>query len=403
MSPTRTVRFASLFLLLFLPLIFGMETRVDPATDEIRTIYGRAPTQPYQYALEDPRIQILSTLPWLTYANPAQDLDYARRLARIYLPRSKERLLETTDLIVLDDIDSAIFPTKNLVWFKEAVYEDGLGAVMGGGSQGFGGNPPFTGWGETPLYPIIPVECPHESRFPKSYLVKFKVVAPENELAASLPWENAPLYYPPNEIPPKDGCKLLIVSDDDKRTPIFFYWDIGEGRFVGVQSIKAAFGKGYNEWEFFQDSILNTLYFSVDFPIPGDVEIVHQLREKWTQYHLRIKLLMSLIDFADQFGANTREITTGIDSLEEMRSRSDQLYMEAEYSESLDLIKAVIEDIDRLEELSIELKDRALTWIYIVEWLAVFATLMISGFILWTVMIRRSLYRDVRVTSDRQE
>ena len=130
-----------LILLLLVGASGAMDTRVDPSTNRIRALYGRAPSSPYAFALEDPRIHLLSALPYLTYATPASDLQLARRLARIYLPRTYQSLIENLDIIVLEDIDSAIFTAENLFWFKRAVLEEGLGMVMGGGSQGFGGNP----------------------------------------------------------------------------------------------------------------------------------------------------------------------------------------------------------------------------------------------------------------------
>jgi len=37
-------------------------------------------------------------------------------------------------------------------------------------------------------------------------------------------------------------------------------------------------------------------------------------------------------------------------------------------------------------------------WIYTIEWLAVTATLMLSGIALWELMIRRRIYREVEIT-----
>lgn len=387
-------------LLLILPaLAICMDTRIDPETGRIRTLYGRAPTEPYIFALEDPRIEIQTALPWLTYATPTADLKYARRLARIYLPRTKKSFLGNTDLIVLEDIDSAIFTGEHIAWFKDAVCEEGLGSVMGGGSQGFGGNQPFMGWGETTLYDIIPVQCPYDKRLSKDYLVKFKIEDPGNELARSLPWESAPLYYPCNLVIPKDGCRLIIISDDEERTPIYFYWDVGRGRFVGVQNLKGVFGQDFNHWHYFQDSVLNTYYYAVGFPLPEDLVTVHELRTKWHEIYLQKKLLIGLIDFADRFGANMREVDDRMEDVEALKKSSDQLYLAADYPAALGELENALSEIVRLEELSVKLKDRALTWIYIIEWLVIFSTLMISGFILWTIMVRRTVYKEVKITS----
>jgi hypothetical protein len=37
-------------------------------------------------------------------------------------------------------------------------------------------------------------------------------------------------------------------------------------------------------------------------------------------------------------------------------------------------------------------------WIWLVQWLVVTATLMISGTFLWAMMIRRRLYREMETT-----
>jgi hypothetical protein len=44
------------------------------------------------------------------------------------------------------------------------------------------------------------------------------------------------------------------------------------------------------------------------------------------------------------------------------------------------------------------MKDRALAWVYVTEWLAITGTTMICGYVLWAIMVRRRLYRAVRVT-----
>jgi uncharacterized membrane protein len=390
-----------LILLLLVGSSGAMNTRVEPSTNRIRALYGRAPSSPYTFALEDPRIHLLSALPYLTYATPASDLQLARRLARIYLPRTYRSLVESLDIIVLEDIDSAIFTAENLLWYKRAVLEEGLGMVMGGGSQGFGGNPPFTNWGETVLGEIIPVNCFYDQRLSKDYLVKFRIVEPENELARSLPWETAPLYYPCNFVTPKEGCHVIIESDDRERTPIYFYWDVGQGRFLGVQNLKGVFGQSFEMWEYFPDSVLNAYYFGVDFPLPEDLVTVHELRRKWHEIKIQKDLLVGMIDFADKFGANTIQVEDGMDEVEEIQGRSNALYMEGDYAGALTEIENAIARIFDLEQLTVELKDRALLWIYIIEWLAILGTAMIFGSLLWALMIRRRLYREVGATTFR--
>ena len=83
-------------------------------------------------------------------------------------------------------------------------------------------------------------------------------------------------------------------------------------------------------------------------------------------------------------------------------AKAQQLYREQRWDEGLQLLKQVHSSLSSLEQKAIVLKQRALFWIYLTEWLAVTAVLLLSGFVLWTLMIRRRLYGEVRSTRLRQ-
>jgi hypothetical protein len=170
---------------------------------------------------------------------------------------------------------------------------------------------------------------------------------------------------------------------------------------VGVQNVKGVFGDSFNFWEYYQDTVLNTYYYAVDFPLPEDLSTVHTLRTRWNDIHIQGKLLASLIEFADKFGANMRPIDDGMAEVDEMRKSSDQLYLEADYAGALEQIDNAIARMGQLGEKAVSLKDGALMWIYVIEWLAVTGVSMVCGVILWTLMIRKRLYKEVKVTTAR--
>ncbi len=387
--------------IIIVPSAWGMDARFDSETQRIRTIYGVAFGNALMCAQQDPRMDIRAVIPPLTYERTMDDLEYSRRLARIYMPRSYESLVENTDLLIVE-IDTRAFTPDNHAWFRDAVREEGLGFVMGGGSQGFGANPPFTNWGETHLDEILPVDCFFNQRHPKDYLVRFRVAMPGNELAKSIPWESAPLYYPCNVIAARPGCNPLIVSDDEKETLIYFYWDIGEGRFVGVQNMGGAFCQGFDVWHYYRDAVLNTFYYAVSFPLPDDLIAVHALRAAWHEIDLQRALLFSLIEFADKFGANMVGVENHVREVDSIKKSSDGLYLDRDYSGALDLMGDAIGEIMSLQGTAVDLKKRALIWIYLIEWFVVLSTFMVSGVILWTLMVRRVIYREVGLTGTRR-
>jgi hypothetical protein len=56
------------------------------------------------------------------------------------------------------------------------------------------------------------------------------------------------------------------------------------------------------------------------------------------------------------------------------------------------------EGFEALSQRALKLKDRALAWVYLVEYLSVTGTAMASGFILWTLMVRRRAFTEVGTT-----
>jgi len=62
------------------------------------------------------------------------------------------------------------------------------------------------------------------------------------------------------------------------------------------------------------------------------------------------------------------------------------------------VLDGIKEEFEALSLELIDLKDKALLWIYIAEWSAVSGTAVACGVVLWTLMIRRRLYREVGTT-----
>ena len=108
-----------------------------------------------------------------------------------------------------------------------------------------------------------------------------------------------------------------------------------------------------------------------------------------------------MIEWAETFGANTLALSERVAGLDgEMREAIDH-YLEQDYAAAISFLQSISPTTKEIAKEVIRLKDEVLFWVYLVEWLSVSGTCMICGSLLWSLMIRRRLYR--RVTSTRFE
>jgi hypothetical protein len=132
--------------------------------------------------------------------------------------------------------------------------------------------------------------------------------------------------------------------------------------------------------------------------LPEDLTLFEVFRNEFHEYPTRRALATGLMEFIEKFGVNSEQIVQRITEIDQMRREAENLFLEQEYSLALQKLDEVNEEFRLLSQDLVDLKERALFWIYVFEWLTVCATIMICGFVLWTLMVRRRLYREVRVT-----
>ena len=61
-------------------------------------------------------------------------------------------------------------------------------------------------------------------------------------------------------------------------------------------------------------------------------------------------------------------------------------------------METAIAHMEVMRSEAMKLKDRALFWIYLIEWIAVTGASLLAGFAIWTFMVRRRLYREITTT-----
>ncbi len=340
-------------------------------------------------------------------------IDDVHRAIRLYLPRNHKDLVTRFDVIVLDNANRRALNPGQIELLARGVREAQRGLLMTGGWESFGGTgagqPP---WGETAVGKLLPTEDV-ENAFIESGRVA--ITHETHEFVASLPWNRKSPFmgkWPHNLVTVKHGGQQLAHTDRNaplyggEDHPLFVTWEIPEGARVfactGEIALMAythsALGVNYVCWDYYGDFISNLMIYLAKRPVPQDVDLVHAVRTEAFRSRTRISLMMGLIEFIENFGANTQNLLSKIDEVEEEISEGISEYIDLHFEELLSRYERIGGMLDELEERAMEAKHRALLWVYVVEWLVVMGTAMIVGFVVWSLMVRRKLFREVRVT-----
>ena len=214
---------------------------------------------------------------------------------------------------------------------------------------------------------------------------------------------------------PRAGSSILATMVGRygflKNSPPFsLSWEFGEGTSVAIcEWFGHPFWSDYGDLEqqsenpYAEELFVNILLHVTGRPMFEDVIVIHDVKENFKEYRIRKGNLISVMDFAYRFGANLVSIEDEIDRIENEKLQADGLYLQGSYGESSSIISQTVDDLRAAFERTIVMKDRALLYVYISEWLAVTGTLVISGSLVYQIMVRRRIYREVGTTSATRE
>lgn len=375
------------------------ELKRDPATGRIRILYIGAPFKPgpYHFFRLDP---LLSTTP--VQADLYGGLDVVERSMRIYMPRSREHLISGYDVVGMDDGCSSVFRSQTIQWMVDGCIIDGLGLFMGGGFESFGGAAEFPSWGETVLDHVMPVQCTDEyGNDGRNVVTDF-----EDDLIRSIPWDeygNHRVFAGYNIVTRKEGSHQLSTMVRlwcPGKDPGWVWWDIGKGRFFasapGLRGGSA--WKSFIWWEYYPDFVGNLAYFVAGLLPPSDLELLHSVRKRFIDCSYEKEVVVSTIGFIAKYGADTTKVDEKLLEAEEVMADARRSYVDLDLEQSKERADRVFDMLEEAYKLSIDAKKTALYWIFITEWLVVTAAGLGCGFVVWTLMVRRMLYREVGVT-----
>jgi hypothetical protein len=357
----------------------------------------------------DPLVDVSAVPTQMTWEGFEQDKLVLARFLRIYWPRSYQQILDTYDVIYSAASSGPLgFQPAWSLWFRDAVVEEGLGFGETGGSGSFGGQKQFPGWIGTPMEDIYPVELVHSPGeepaggiLPK--IVGLNILRAEDPFLGSLPTETIPKapFEWINQGGIKPGATTVIVRDAYPDWPVYAHIEVGKGRTVGwlpfVYTVGGYFGN-FAYWEYFPDFLINFIYFTAGVEMPDDPLTVHRIRTILQEFDARRQFLIDIIEFASMFGASSAPLERLVAESSEYEAAIRDLYVEQRYEETWSIAEEARVRLAELEIEAMKLKEDALLWVYVIEWVMVTATALTSGSVLWLLMVRKRVYREVHET-----
>jgi len=327
----------------------------------------------------------------------------AKKVTRIYTPRTLERLVQSYDVLLLLEPRMEWFSGAEMRRFRDSV-ELGVSSLL-------------TLWPDSEGYLSL-VESDLGPVYPQEF-------APSFEADDNLPYhvlverDNPPVLTPfltlgiekfagdgTRPMHPKQGSTVwawaekssALGSSEDE---YIISWTFGEKKaetwVVGVDVDEQWFSMGAGN-RYGGDIILNIFYYSVGKELPPNIELIHSIRDAFFRFNVEKKLVLAVLEFVDSFGANTAGLERKLAQADDGKEEAQRLYLESEYEACYDQIKLMAEGLAKLNEEAMAMKDRALFWVYLTEWSVVSGTSVLAGFALYSLMVRRRLYREVLVT-----
>lgn len=380
---------------------------------------------------EEPMIQatVIPSTEWLGYGMIGLTTDQVRKYIRRYFPRTYEELTRKYEFILLYSggahLDFSYFTSSQVGWMGRAIEEAGLGGLQDksvtSGLTQYGDQ-----WAQTSLSEVFPndADAVLEALAEDAQLTPLgpgkvtinddpilpRVLSPYEDLLDQNPWTGMAFLMIPRE-----GSQIYAWLETHP-VPGFagylnpgiypyvlgwrygkgYTWSLAEGGMQGMFRKQGVCEEG--PYVYGHDAFFGMLMYSTGRNLPEDVVTVHQLKECFAQYREAAAFVYSLVDFVEKFGANTKPLLEKAALLEGRWEEGRRLYLAQEWDDSRAIMEGLTEDVRLFTEETLKFKDRALLWAYVTEWASVTATFLGSGFILWTLMVKRRFFREIDQT-----
>jgi len=390
---------AALFLLASTEDLFA---RTDPSTGRCRTIWVGEICNNNQIALDlisaEPRFTLTRAVPCCLQYYLTPD---AKKFARMYLPRSYDSLCEGTDIMVFHDFSPEVLPSGYLEWFRRAV-EEGIGLCLIEFANRAATYSGMNFWPEVTLYQVFAGDMvPNQAEAFEGR--QFYRIVQEGRLLELPGLEARNMNWGAHgDLSARAGSTLWAVWRE-RGTPALLSRPYGQGIVIqpdhGWDTIPEDTKR---QWEYFPDYIFNHLTFVGGLSFPDDLELVHRARAAFIRYNEEKGMALLFLGFIEKFGANPLPFEQRLGEMTADHKQAEELYIDLRVAESLEIMQDLLDQFVVMDEDMMRARDRALFWVFVTQYLVVAATSMGCGFALWTLMVKRRLYREARATKARR-
>ncbi len=321
-----------------------------------------------------------------------------RRYDRQYFPRTRSILVDSIDMMFFSDARVQHFMPRQFSDLDYAFRDAGMPSYWSFGPAWIQAIEP------TILYQLLPVS-EYDFYFHKNWKVVFRegrdpVLTPFKALGMEKVQGDA--YA---KMVPRPGAEIWADME-----PVDFPWLVSWEPGGSNPGIAWVCGDEFNQqwWAltpgsrhmnpYAIDMTTNMILYSLGRDLVRDIQARRAARELLSTFKAQKLLILSMIEWADGFGANVLSVSSDLTDLEADVEESTSHYLNQEYTASITLMDALDTRVVEITREAVRLKDEAMFWVFLSEWLAVTSATLLSGIVVWTLMVRRRLYRSVTTT-----
>lgn len=384
-----------LFLLAMVVLLAQAEARRDAGSGRVRILFVGEVASENQLFLSwitgDPQFTFTPVPCSIEY----ESMKNAVRFARIYLPRTQDRFNEY-DVTIFEDFTPSVLPLHVLDMLQSSILEGmGMGLIE---FVNWGGTNDIQVWMGLGFYDVFPAEPVMNKFDAQQGRIFYRVLNKDGPLQLPGVESTALNSASHGDLVAKPGSTTEAVWSG-RGTPCMVTSTYGKGHTLQV-------GHGWDnipyetrvQYAYLPDFIFNQILCIADLPYPQDLDLVHTVRKLFIDYGNRRSITLGFLGFVEEFAINPYKIERRLASVEARREEAASDYLAGDYEDARDILESLVDEFAGIDQDLIRAKDRAFLWIYLVEWASVLGTSMVCAYALWSLMIRRRLYREVEST-----